>query len=98
MEISDVEHKIRTLNEKTTSLNDIPSKILKKSCYIVSPYIVEIYKTSSQKKGFLYKMIHRTKWSFFFLIPSTVLYVKNKEHFLGITPSIKLRAARIDIF
>ena len=52
MDLNDVKHKINNLNEKTTPLDDIPAKILKTSCDVVSPYITEIYRTSSQGKGF----------------------------------------------
>ena len=52
MDINDVEDKINNLHEKTTSIDDIPAKILKKCCNVVSPYITEIYKDSTQKKGF----------------------------------------------
>ena len=52
MDINDVKDKINTLNEKSCSPNDIPAKILKASCDVVSPYITEIYKSSNQHKGF----------------------------------------------
>ena len=52
MNIFDVEHKINNLHEKTTSIGDIPAKVLKKCCHVVSPYITEIYKASTQNKGF----------------------------------------------
>ena len=52
MDINDVKDKITTLNEKSSSPNDIPAKILKTSCNVVSPYITEIYKRSNQYKGF----------------------------------------------
>ena len=52
MDINDVKNKIRNLNEKTTSPDDIPAKILKTSYDVVSPYITEIYRISCQEKGF----------------------------------------------
>ena len=52
LDINGLEHKINNLHEKATSLEDIPAKILKKCCNVVSPYITEIYKDSAQNKGF----------------------------------------------
>ena len=52
MDENDVKNKINGLKEKSSSPDDIPAKILKTSCDIVSPYITEIYKISNRHTGF----------------------------------------------
>jgi len=56
MDINGVEHKINNLHEKATSLDDIrylyDVKVLKTCCNVVSPYITEIYKDSTQSQDF----------------------------------------------